>query len=36
MLKKIFKQRINEIHEKYKDENVLIADDASNFLDKNR
>lgn len=32
MLKKIFKQRINEIHEKYKEENVLIADDASNFF----
>ena len=32
MLKKKFKQRINEIHEKYKEEYVLIADDASNFF----
>ena len=32
MLKRIFKNRINEIHEKYKDKHVLIADDMSNFF----
>ena len=32
MLKKIFKERINEIHEKFKDKKVLIFDDISNFF----
>ncbi len=32
MLKKIFKKRINEIHEKYNDQNVLLIDDISNFF----
>ncbi|MFW9998902.1 MAG: hypothetical protein ACFE9Q_02310 [Candidatus Hodarchaeota archaeon] len=32
MLKRIFKNRINEIHEKYKDKEILIADDMSNFF----
>ena len=32
MLKKIFKKRINEIHEKFKDKKVLIFDDISNFF----
>jgi len=32
MLKKIFKKRISEIREKYKDENVLIINDTSNFF----
>lgn len=32
MLKKIFKKRINEVYEKYKDKNILIADDVSNFF----
>ncbi len=32
MLKRIFKNRINEIHEKYKDKDILIADDMSNFF----
>ncbi|MFX0136171.1 MAG: hypothetical protein ACFFDN_21205, partial [Candidatus Hodarchaeota archaeon] len=32
MLQKLFKKRISEIHEKYKDKNVLLADDMSNFF----
>jgi hypothetical protein len=32
MLQKLFRKRINEIHEKYKDKNVLLADDISNFF----
>jgi len=32
MLKKIFKKRINEIHEKYKDKVILLADDIANFF----
>ncbi len=32
MLKKIFKKRINEIYENYKDKDILIADDMSNFF----
>jgi hypothetical protein len=32
MLKKLFRKRINEIHEKYKNKDVLIADDSSNFF----
>ncbi|MFX0164617.1 MAG: hypothetical protein ACFFAG_11495 [Promethearchaeota archaeon] len=32
MLKKLFRKRINEIHKKYKDEDVLIKDDSSNFF----
>ena len=32
MLKRIFKNRINEIHEKYKDKDILIVDDMSNFF----
>ncbi|MFW9819108.1 MAG: hypothetical protein ACFFE5_05815 [Candidatus Thorarchaeota archaeon] len=32
MLKKFFKKRINEIHEKYKDKNLLLVDDISNFF----
>jgi len=32
MFKRIFKNRINEIHEKFKDKHVLIADDISNFF----
>lgn len=32
MLKKLFRKRINEIHEKYKDKNVLLVDDISNFF----
>ncbi len=32
MLKKICKNRINEIYDKYKDKNTLIADDMANFL----
>ncbi|MFX1420231.1 MAG: hypothetical protein ACFE9N_15060 [Promethearchaeota archaeon] len=32
MFKKLFKKRINEIHERYKDKNILIVDDISNFF----
>ncbi|MFX1304818.1 MAG: hypothetical protein ACFFBV_05595 [Promethearchaeota archaeon] len=32
MLKKIFKKRINEIHEKVRDKRILLADDMSNFF----
>lgn len=32
MLKKIFKKRSNEIHEKYRDEEILIFDDMANFF----
>ena len=32
MLKKLFRKRINEIHEKYKDKTVLLIDDISNFF----
>jgi len=32
MLKKIFKKRINEVYENYKDKDILIADDMSNFF----
>jgi len=32
MLKKLFRKRINEIHEKYKDKTVLLVDDISNFF----
>ena len=32
MLEKIFKKRINEVHEKYNDKHVLIVDDISNFF----
>ncbi len=32
MLKRIFKGRINEIHEKFKNEKVLIFDDMANFF----
>ena len=32
ILKKIFKKRINEIHEKYRNKDILIADDISNFF----
>ncbi|MFX1568768.1 MAG: hypothetical protein ACFFCV_10435 [Promethearchaeota archaeon] len=32
MLKKIFKKRIQEIHEKYEEKHVLIADDIANFF----
>jgi hypothetical protein len=32
MLKKIFKRRINEIHEEYRDEEILMFDDMANFL----
>jgi len=32
MLKKFFNKRINEIHEKYNDKNILLSDDISNFF----
>ncbi len=32
MLKKIFKKRINEIHEKVRDKRILLVDDMSNFF----
>jgi hypothetical protein len=32
MLKKIFRKRINEIYEKYKEKNILLVDDSSNFF----
>jgi hypothetical protein len=32
MLKKFFKRRINEIHQKYKDKKLLLVDDISNFF----
>ncbi len=32
VLKKIFKKRINEIYKKYRNEDILIADDMSNFF----
>lgn len=32
MLKKIFRKRINEIHEKFKDKKILLANDNSNFF----
>lgn len=32
MLKKFFRKRINEIHEKYNDKSVLLIDDISNFF----
>jgi len=32
MLKRIFKNRINEIHEKYKHKNIMIDDDIANFF----
>ncbi len=32
MLKQIFKKRINDIHEKFKKEKVLISDDMANFF----
>ena len=32
MIEKLFKKRIKEIHEKYKDRNLLIFDDKSNFF----
>lgn len=32
MLKKIFKKRISEIRENYKEKNVLIIDETSNFF----
>ena len=32
MLKKFFRKRINEIHEKYNDKSVLLVDDISNFF----
>ncbi len=32
MFHKIFKKRINEIHEKFNDKKILLADDISNFF----
>jgi len=32
MLEKLFKKRINEIHEKYRDKILLIFDDMANFF----
>jgi hypothetical protein len=32
MLQKIFKKRINEIHEKFNNKNILLVDDISNFF----
>jgi len=32
MLKKIFKKRINEVYENYKEKDIKIADDMSNFF----
>ena len=32
MLKKIFKKRINEIFEKFKETNILISDEMANFF----
>ena len=32
MLKRLFKKRINEIHEKLEKENILIFDDMANFF----
>lgn len=32
MIEKMFKKRIKEIHDKYKDKNVLIFDNRSNFF----
>ena len=32
MFKRIFKNRINEIHEKFDDKKILIADNMSNFF----
>ena len=32
MLKRIFKKRINEILEKFQDENIFITDEMSNFF----
>ena len=32
MLRKIFRKRINEIYEKYKNKDILIADDMANFF----
>jgi len=32
MLKKLFRKRINEIHEKFKDKKILLVDDISNFF----
>lgn len=32
MLKRVFKKRINEIHKKYIDKEILIVDDMSNFF----
>lgn len=32
MYKRIFKNRINEIYHKYKEKQILIADDISNFF----
>ena len=32
MLKKLFRKRIEEIHEKFRDKKILLADDMSNFF----
>ncbi|MFW9969760.1 MAG: hypothetical protein ACFFDF_06135 [Candidatus Odinarchaeota archaeon] len=32
MLEKLFRKRINEIHDKYADKNILLIDDFSNFF----
>ena len=32
MLRSFFGKRINEIHEKYKDKDLLIIDNSDNFL----
>ncbi len=32
MLQKLFRKRINEIHEKYKNQKLLLVDDISNFF----
>ena len=31
-MKRIFKKRINEIHEKFRDKTILLADNMANFL----
>ncbi|MFW9952864.1 MAG: hypothetical protein ACFFKA_22310, partial [Candidatus Thorarchaeota archaeon] len=32
MLKKFFRKRINEIHQKFNDKKILLVDDISNFF----
>ncbi|MHA2399680.1 MAG: hypothetical protein ACXADU_12430 [Promethearchaeota archaeon] len=32
LLKKIFKKRINEIHEKFRGQTILLSDDMANFF----